>query len=130
VEVLVTALYAVAILTLLNVWTFLLFWFDKFQAKRAGWRIRESTLISLAFLGGGIGAKLGQRVWLHKTYKQPFGRNLNSAIFISVALPTLVGGLFASGGSVDDVLSFLIGEHGAKESKFPRRFGPGSRSDF
>ena len=129
-EVLVTALYAVAILTLLNVWTFLLFGLDKFQAKRAGWRIRESTLISFAFLGGGIGAKLGQRVWLHKTYKQPFGRQLNFAIFISVALPTLVGSFFASGGSVDDVLSFLIGGNSAEESNIPRRFGPVSGSDF
>ena len=86
-----TALYALAILTFINVCTFFLFRLDKFQARRAGWRIRESTLISFAFLGGGIGAKFAQSFWRHKTYKQPFGRQLNFAIFLSVALAILVG---------------------------------------
>ena len=105
-EVLVTALYAVAILTLLNVWIFLLFGLDKFQARGAGWRIRESTLISFAFLGGGIGAKLGQRVWLHKTYKQPFGRKLNFAIFLSIAL-TVLAGFYFSGEAATMTLSHM-----------------------
>ena len=103
VEVLVTAIYAGVILVLFNVWTFLLFGIDKFQARRASWRVRESTLISFAFLGGGIGAKLGQRVWRHKTYKQPFGRQLNFAVFLSAVLAILIGGLFASGSIIDDV---------------------------
>lgn len=40
---------------------------DKKKAVEHAWRIRESTLILLAFLGGAPGAFLGMHVFHHKT---------------------------------------------------------------
>jgi len=51
---------------------FILMAFDKVKAKRNEWRIRESTLIVTALLGGGIGGFLGMRLFHHKTRKWYF----------------------------------------------------------
>ena len=51
----------------LNIVTFFVYGIDKWKAKRAKWRIRETALLGLAVLGGSIGALLGMKVWHHKT---------------------------------------------------------------
>ena len=54
-------------------------------------RIRESTLLTTAFVGGAIGAKLGQRRFRHKTRKQPFATILNVALGLNLlAVPILL----------------------------------------
>lgn len=40
---------------------------DKKRAKKDEWRIPESTLIGVAFMGGGIGSYLGMKICRHKT---------------------------------------------------------------
>lgn len=62
---------------ILNVWTFMVFGFDKLRAEAGSWRIAESTLLSLAFIGGSAGAVAGRRFFRHKTRKQPFSSNLD-----------------------------------------------------
>ena len=37
------------------------------KAKKSKRRIRETTLLGLAVLGGSVGAWLGMKVWHHKT---------------------------------------------------------------
>ena len=54
-------------LIIINIVTFLAYGIDKWKAKKAMWRIRETSLIMLAILGGSIGAWLGMKVWHHKT---------------------------------------------------------------
>ena len=44
----------------------------KSKAKKAKMRIRETALLSLAVLGGSIGAWLGMKVWHHKTLHKKF----------------------------------------------------------
>jgi uncharacterized membrane protein YsdA (DUF1294 family) len=56
----------------LNLITFIIYGIDKFKAKKAKWRIPESTLILLALLGGSIGAWLGIKAWRHKTQHAKF----------------------------------------------------------
>ena len=56
----------------LNFISFLLFGYDKFQAKRGGWRIPERVLLGLSLFGGGIGALSGMLVFRHKTRKNIF----------------------------------------------------------
>jgi len=56
----------------LNFISFLLFGYDKFQAKRGGWRISERVLLGLSLFGGGIGALSGMLVFRHKTRKNIF----------------------------------------------------------
>lgn len=52
--------------------TFLMYGWDKRQAKNNGWRVPEKQLHGLAFLGGWPGAMLGQNFFRHKTQKIEF----------------------------------------------------------
>ena len=45
---------------------------DKQRAIKQEWRIRESTLFILAFLGGAIGGVLGMYLFRHKTKHNSF----------------------------------------------------------
>ena len=61
-------IYLIAI----NLITFLTMYIDKKKAKWGKWRIKESTLFTLVFLGGGIGGILGMKIFRHKTKKPRF----------------------------------------------------------
>lgn len=74
------------LLTILNVWTFMVFGFDKLRAEAGTWRISEGTLLSLAFIGGSVGALAGRRFFRHKTRKQPFSASLDGIVKLHVAL--------------------------------------------
>jgi len=50
-----------------NLLAFALYGADKRKAKRGTWRIRESTLLLVAALGGSAGALLGMELFRHKT---------------------------------------------------------------
>lgn len=52
--------------------TFLLFGYDKFQAKNDGWRVSEKVLLSLGVFGGAIGGLIGMEIFHHKTRKNYF----------------------------------------------------------
>ncbi len=64
-----------------NVMAFLMFGVDKWKAKKSKWRIREAALLTLALLGGSVGAWLGMKVWHHKTLHKKFRYGI-PAIFI------------------------------------------------
>jgi len=51
---------------------FALMGIDKRKAARNAWRIRERTLILIAFIGGGIGSFLGMYIFHHKTKHTKF----------------------------------------------------------
>ena len=61
-------LYLLAI----NIAAFIAFGIDKHKAKRDKWRIPESTLLTMAVLGGSIGALAGMKIWRHKTLHNKF----------------------------------------------------------
>ena len=46
---------------------FVAYMLDKIKAKKDKWRIPESTLLSLGFLGGALGALLSMELFRHKT---------------------------------------------------------------
>ena len=45
---------------------------DKKKAERGSWRIKESTLLIIAVLGGSIGSIAGMYTFRHKTQKPRF----------------------------------------------------------
>lgn len=45
---------------------------DKEKAKKHLWRIPESTLLTVAALGGSVGCYTGMRLFHHKTRKPKF----------------------------------------------------------
>ena len=59
-------------LLLVNAAGFLLMLVDKIKAKRNLWRIPEATLISVAAIGGSIGAIAGMNLFRHKTKHAKF----------------------------------------------------------
>ena len=69
-----------------NVLTFLVYGLDKWKAKRAKWRIREAALLTLAVLGGSIGAWLGMKVWHHKTQHKKFKYGIPAIIITQLVL--------------------------------------------
>ena len=64
--------YILLYLALVNAVAFLLMLVDKIKAKKNLWRIRESTLILSAVLGGSIGALAGMYTFRHKTLHRKF----------------------------------------------------------
>ena len=64
----------------LNIVTFFVYGIDKWKAKRAKWRIRETALLGLAVLGGSIGALLGMKVWHHKTMHKGGTRDVDNIV--------------------------------------------------
>ena len=66
---------AIALIAI-NVIAFAAFGLDKAKARAGRWRVQESTLLMLAFLGGTPGAYAGRAAFRHKTRKQPFGSRL------------------------------------------------------
>ena len=56
----------------MSIATFIAYAIDKAAAKHGSWRIRESTLHLLAFLGGWPGAWAAQALLRHKSLKQAF----------------------------------------------------------
>lgn len=77
--------------------TALVYGFDKLAAVRGWRRVRERSLHLLALLGGWPGACLAQRVFRHKTRKQPF-----STIF------------WATAGLNLSALAWLLSPYGAQ----------------
>ena len=70
----------------INLLTFLLFGIDKWKAKRDRWRIPEATLLTLAVLGGSIGALLGMAVFHHKTKHKKFTIGIPLILLAQIAL--------------------------------------------
>lgn len=56
----------------INLLTFVIYRQDKRAAERYGPRVPEATLHCIMFIGGTVGAFLGQRILRHKTRKQSF----------------------------------------------------------
>ena len=69
-----------------NIATFLLYGIDKYKAKKSKWRISEATLLTMAAIGGSIGAWVGMRLWYHKTMHKKFKYGIPVIIIMQVAL--------------------------------------------
>lgn len=92
----VAAVWIGVYLVAINLVTFGVFALDKHFARTRRWRIRESTLLNFALIGGSFGAKMAQRHLRHKSYKQPFGRRLNWIIALQGVLVVAGGVLWIS----------------------------------
>ena len=59
-------------LLIINAAGFLLMLVDKWKAKKNRWRVRESTLLIVAALGGSVGSLAGMYLFRHKTLHLKF----------------------------------------------------------
>ena len=75
-------------LVVINLFGFMLMGIDKHKARKQAWRIPESTLFSIAIIGGGIGSLLGMYAFRHKTQHKSFviGMPVIIAVHIIIAI--------------------------------------------
>ena len=78
--------YSLYYLLAVNSLTFLLYGIDKYKAKKGRWRISEATLLTMAAIGGSIGAWAGMRTWHHKTMHKKFKYDIPVIIIMQIAL--------------------------------------------
>ena len=78
--------YSPSSLLAVNSLTFLLYGIDKYKAKKGRWRISEATLLTMAAIGGSIGAWAGMRTWHHKTMHKKFKYGIPVIIIMQIAL--------------------------------------------
>ena len=76
----------IGIFVIWNLLVFILYGIDKYKALKGRWRIKESFLLTLAFLLGGLGAFMGSIFFKHKTNKLKFKILLHISIFINVLI--------------------------------------------
>ena len=72
-------------LAAVNAVDFALMGWDKRQAKRGGWRVRERTFFLWALAGGAPGAILGMRTFRHKTKHWYFQWGLPAILAAQIA---------------------------------------------
>ncbi len=82
----------VALFLALNAFVLSIYFLDKQAARHHGTRISERTLLTLAFVGGSLGAVCAQRLLRHKTRKEPFRSNLRAIVVFHVVAALLLSG--------------------------------------
>lgn len=60
-------IYYLAFIIFMSLITLILYGVDKNRSRRGQWRIKESVLLALGFLGGSIGGLAGMSLFRHKT---------------------------------------------------------------
>jgi len=78
--------YLICYLILLNSIGFLSMYIDKEKAKKGKWRIKESTLLLIAVIGGSIGSYLGMKTFRHKTKHAKFKYGIPLIIIIQLVI--------------------------------------------
>ena len=82
----ITVKNIVIYLIIINLAAFLAMFIDKKKAENNKWRIKESTLLVLALLGGSIGEFIGMYVFRHKTKKPKFVIGIPVIIILQILL--------------------------------------------
>ena len=122
-----TSVYIAAYFSAVNIISLFAFGLDKRSARLGRWRIPESRLLFLAFLGGSLGAKFGQMKFRHKTRKHPFRSQLNAIVIFQILA---LGFIFIPGVSEWSKEFVYEASSSANKSEpqaqMPTRFGPGS----
>jgi uncharacterized membrane protein YsdA (DUF1294 family) len=85
-SVVMTIRYVILYFLVLSMLGFLLMGVDKWKARRGAWRIKESTLLLVAALGGSPGALLGMHLFRHKTKHWYFRYGLPALLMLQAAL--------------------------------------------
>lgn len=82
--------YLIAYLVMINLIGFFAYRMDKKKAIESKWRIKETTLLTFALLGGGIGSIFGMSIYRHKTKKMKFVIGVPFLTAISIVIIWLI----------------------------------------
>ena len=92
--------YILVYLLIINLVSFALFYIDKQKAKKDRWRIKESTLHIVGFMGGIIGSIAAMILFHHKNRKTKFviitiiAAAFNALLSYEIIINSFDGGLF------------------------------------
>ncbi|MCK7258445.1 DUF1294 domain-containing protein [Enterobacter asburiae] len=75
---------------LINLLTIVMYGADKMAARKGMRRVPEATLLVFGVTGGWPGAIVGQRLFRHKTQKQPFKTYFFISVMVSIAMMAVV----------------------------------------
>ena len=76
--------YFLLYLLLINAAAFVLMLADKVKARKNRWRIPEATLMTLAVIGGSIGALAGMYLFRHKTRQYKFTVGIPAILLLQI----------------------------------------------
>lgn len=76
--------YLILYLFVINFLNFLAFFYDKYKAKREGWRFPNGHLLGLSFAGGSFGGYLAMKLFRHKTKKSYYRIDLPLMVFMHI----------------------------------------------
>ncbi|MBS5938423.1 DUF1294 domain-containing protein [Clostridium sp.] len=79
-------IYSIYYLIFINIISFLTMFIDKKKAIKRKWRIKESTLFLLSFIGGSLGVILGIYSFRHKTKHIKFTLGIPLILIVQVLL--------------------------------------------
>lgn len=71
-------------LLFISLLAFILFGADKRKARHKKWRIPESRLLAISFLGGSVGGLLGMYIFHHKTQHLKFSIGLPCILLLQI----------------------------------------------
>ncbi len=86
--------FTFGVLVIWNIIVAVLYGIDKYCAVRGFWRISEKTLLTAAFLFGGVGAFFGMEIFRHKTKKPLFKALVPLLAAVNVAIIVWLEGGF------------------------------------
>lgn len=92
--------YIMFYIIIINIISFLLFFADKQKSKKDKWRIKESTLHIMSFMGGVLGSITAMILFHHKTKKPKFviitiiALIFNGILVYKLLINTFDGGIF------------------------------------
>ncbi len=70
---------------IINLVAIAIYGWDKLCAKRHGWRVPEITLLSIAVVGGSIGAMIAMQLFRHKTLHLKFKYGVPFILLLQMA---------------------------------------------
>lgn len=82
--------YITIYIVIINIITYIIYAYDKHQAKKHKWRVRESTLLILALLMGSIGALTAMYTLRHKTKHRKFTLGIPLLLIINILILILM----------------------------------------
>ncbi len=85
--------FAVYYLIIVNLLTFILFAYDKFQAIKSRGRIRITSLLGLSLVGGAVGGLLAMYAFRHKTSVDYFSYGLPLIIVMQIVVMLFINNL-------------------------------------
>ena len=85
--------YIIIYLIVINIVAFVAMVSDKKRARNKAWRIPESVLLTLACIGGSLGALLGMFACRHKTKHRKFTILFPLFLLLHIAIALLLTGI-------------------------------------